>query len=119
LSAQKVIESGRRNADRFRGELFVVYRSDPDPSFEDKRILEANLAVARQSKAQIERLDAEDPIAAIIGFARARSITQIFIGRGTRKHWWQRPGDDLVDLLIHKADGIDVRVFRKRTVLAV
>jgi two-component system sensor histidine kinase KdpD len=111
LNAEKMIESGRRNADRFHGELFVVHVSDPDLSSHDKSTLETNLTVARQLDAHIESLEAEDPVNAIMDFARAHHITQIFIGHSRHENWWQRLWGSFVGRLIREAEGIDVRIF--------
>ena len=111
LNALKMIESGRRNADRFHGELFVAFLSDPDLSSDDKSALETNLTIARQLNAHIEPLEAEDPVVAIMGFARAHGISQIFIGNSTHENWWQRLWGSFVGRLIREAEGIDVRIF--------
>lgn len=112
LDAQKIIESGRRNADRFHGELFVAYVDDPRLSPEDRDTLEANLTLAREMNANIVPLHGqEEPVAAIMEFARTHGITQIFIGHSTHENWWQRLWGNSVDRLIRQAEGIDVRVF--------
>ena len=110
-NAQKMIESGRRNADRFHGELFVVYVSNDSLSPEEESAHEANLAVARRLNARIECLTAEDPVHAIMTFARAHGITQMFVGHTKRENWWSHLFGDTVDQLILEAEGIDVRVF--------
>jgi two-component system sensor histidine kinase KdpD len=111
LNAQKMIQSGRRNADRFHGELLVAFISDPDLSSDDKSALETNLTVARQLNAHIEPLEAEDPVNAIMDFARSHGITQIFIGHSTHENWWLRLWGSFVSRLIREAEGIDVRIF--------
>ncbi|HEV2494872.1 MAG TPA: universal stress protein [Terriglobia bacterium] len=111
VNAKKMIESGRRNADRFHGELFVVYVNEPELTGTEQETLAANLEVARQHKAQIELLESEEPIDAIIDFARTHGITQIFIGHSTQETWWHRLRGNFVDRLIRDAEGIDVRVF--------
>lgn len=111
INGKKMIESGRRNADRFHGELFVVYVNEPELTPAERQTLEANLEVARQNKAQIELLESEEPIDTIIDFARVRGITQIFIGHSTQETWWHRVRGNFVDRLIREAEGIDVRVF--------
>src|SRR5579862_860229 len=111
LNAQKMIESGRRNADRFHGELFVVYVSHGSLSPQEEKELEGNLAVAGQLNARIESLTAEDPVHAIMTFARAHGITQLFVGHTKRESWWSRLFGDTVDQVIREAEGIDVRVF--------
>src|SRR5438552_14441268 len=44
--ARPILESGRRNADRFHGELFVAYVRQADLSPADEAALEENLAIA-------------------------------------------------------------------------
>ncbi len=110
-NAATMLTSGRRNADRFHGELIACYVEQPDLSQDDRVALEANLERARAMDAQVKMLYGEDPIAVIIGFARERGITQIFIGHSLKESWRDRTWGGPVDRLIRAADGIDVRVF--------
>ncbi len=110
-NAAPMISSGRRNAERFHGELFVCYVEQAALSETDRAALEANLAVAREQCAQIEILHGEDPIHAIMSFARERGITQIFVGHSLREGVWTRLFGGAVDRFIRAADGMDVRVF--------
>ena len=107
----EMIRSGRRNADRFHGELVVAYVNNPSLTPEERQRIEASLEVARQLGAEIEPLDGEDPIETIMEFARARGITQIFVARGGQENWWDRWWGSEIDRLIREAEGIDVRVF--------
>jgi two-component system sensor histidine kinase KdpD len=111
VNAQKMIESGRRNADRFHGELFVVYISSDGLPPEDQQALEANLELAQRLNARTEHISAEDVVHAIMDFARAHGITQIFVGHSTHESWWHRLWGGSLDRLIRVAEGIDVRVF--------
>ena len=114
--ARPVLESGRRNADRFHGELFVAYVRQPDLSQDDKAALERNLTIAREMGATIRVLEGHrDPARALITFAREAGITQIFIGHSMRKGWWNRLRGNPVERLIQLAEGIDVRVFPQRS----
>jgi len=111
-----ILESGRRNAERFHGELFVAYVRQPNLSAEDKAALERNLSIARELGATIEVLEGHhDPARALITFARKNGITQIFIGHSMRKGWWNRLRPNPVERVIDLAEGIDVRVFPQRT----
>ena len=113
--ARPILESGRRNAERFHGELFVAYVRQPNISKEDEAALERNLAIAREVCATIRVLEPHrDPARALITFAREIGITQIFIGHSMRKGWWQRLRGNPVERLIDLAEGIDVRVFPQR-----
>jgi two-component system sensor histidine kinase KdpD len=111
FNARKMLESGRRNADRFHGELFVAYVNEPELSTAERETLDANLAMARQLNAHIELLEGEGPIETIMDFARAHGITQIFVGHSTHENWWNRLRGSFVGRLIGEAEGIDVRVF--------
>ena len=109
--AAKMIASGRRNANRFHGELFVAYIDRPDMTPEERSVLERNLDRARAVDARIEALDGEDPADAIMQFARAHGITQIFMGNRVNQNWWDRIFGRPLDRLIRAAENIDVRVF--------
>jgi two-component system sensor histidine kinase KdpD len=106
-----MIESGRRNAERFHGDLTVAYVGQPELSAGDQAALDRNLAIARAAHAHIEILDGEDAIETILKFARERGVTQIFVGHSTREGWWERLTGTPLDRLIRGSNDIDVRVF--------
>jgi two-component system sensor histidine kinase KdpD len=109
-SALEMLQSGRRNADRFHGALLAAYVEQVDLNGEDRSLLEGNMALARQMGAEIHCLHGQDFVSAILGFAREQRITQLFIGhsmRDGRKPFWRGP----VDRLIDAADEFDVRIF--------
>src|SRR6266852_6350841 len=110
-NAAAMIESGRRNADRFHGDLTVAYVRQPELSPEDQAALDRSLAIAQAADAHVEILDGEDPVDAIMTLARERGITQIFVGHSTRQQWWHSLTGTPLDRLIGSADDIDVRVF--------
>jgi two-component system, OmpR family, sensor histidine kinase KdpD len=110
-NAAAMIASGRRNAERFHGDLTVAYVRQPEISADDQAALDRNLAIARDAKAHIEILDGEDPIETILLFARDHGITQVFVGHSTHEHWWERVTGTPLDRLIRDANDIDVRVF--------
>ncbi len=110
-NAAAMIASGRRNADRFHGELSVCYVEQGELSNDDRAAVEASLAAAREARAQVVLLHGEDPIAAIMAYARERGVTQIFLGHSFRQSWWDRIFGGPVDRFIRAAEGIDVRVF--------
>ncbi len=106
-----MVASGRRNADRFHGDLTVAYVRQAEISADDQAALERNLAIARDAKAHIEILDGEDPVETILQFAREHGITQVFVGHSTQERWWERYTGTPLDRLIRGANDIDVRVF--------
>jgi two-component system, OmpR family, sensor histidine kinase KdpD len=111
FDATQMLESGRRNADRFQGEFFVVYVQQPDLSEQGRAVLAQNFEQARKLRANVEVLHDPDAAEAILKFAAERGITQIFVGHSTARHdGWRRFRSTLVDRLIRSAEGIDVIV---------
>jgi len=74
-----MIESGRRNKERFQGELYVIYVRDPAASAEDVTKIDAYLDTAKEAGAVPEVLESDNPISAIVEFAYQNRITQIFV----------------------------------------
>lgn len=109
--ATQMIASGRRNADRFHGELYVAYVEQPDLVEPDRLALERNLGLARENGAHVVLLQGIDAIDAILSFAAEHGITQIFVGHSLRHGWRNRLAGSPVDRLIRRAEGIDVQVF--------
>src|SRR5262249_58001878 len=54
--ASLMIRRGRRQADRFHGELHAVHVRQPRLSMADAKVLEDNLHTAREARAQVEVL---------------------------------------------------------------
>ncbi len=111
VDARQMIESGHRNADRFRGELYVVNVRQRDRSPKVDSVLEENLLYARTLGAQVEVLDEEEWASAVLRFANEHRVTQIFIHHSRNEKWSERLFGSGVDRLIQAAEGIDVRVF--------
>ena len=110
-SATAMLESGKRNADRFHGELIAAHVRQGHLSDEARASLDRNLEMARHAGAHIEILEGDDPIEAILEFAHERGVTQVFVGHGQDSKWWHRWTGGPVGRLIRGAQGIDVRVF--------
>jgi two-component system, OmpR family, sensor histidine kinase KdpD len=110
-NATEMIETARKFAERFHGELVAAYVNQPDLSPEDRDSLEHKLRLAQAAGARIEILHGEDPVSAILDFAKTAGITQLFIGHsqrsGLRPQVWGNP----VDRLVRLSRGMDVRVF--------
>jgi two-component system, OmpR family, sensor histidine kinase KdpD len=110
-NVSEMIEAARTIAERFHGELTVAYVHQPDISAADHARLEERLALAREAGARIEILSGEDPVDAILDFARSSGTTQLFIGHSQRSGLWPRLWGNPVDKLISRSRGMDVRVF--------
>jgi two-component system, OmpR family, sensor histidine kinase KdpD len=110
-NAARMLASGRRNADRFHGELFAIYVMQENLTADDQMALERNVMLARAQNAHVETLEGKDAIKTILEYARSHGITQIFVGHNLRRTWRSRLGGTPLDQLIRDAEGIDVRVF--------
>jgi two-component system sensor histidine kinase KdpD len=112
MNAAQMLESGRRNADRFQGEFYAVYVQQPVRSAQGRTVLEQNLQYARKLGAHVEILGGGDAAEAILDFAAERGITQIFVGHSSvSQSFWRRIRGGLVARLIRSAEGIDVVVY--------
>jgi two-component system sensor histidine kinase KdpD len=93
-NAARMLESARRNVDRFHGELRAVYVTQEHLTPEDRMALER-----------------KDPVGAILDYARLQGVTQIYVGHNLRRNWRARLGGTPLNRLIRDAEGMDVRVF--------
>ena len=110
-NAAKMLASGRRNADRFHGELFAIYVMQENLTADDHIVLDRNVALANAQDAHVETLGGKDAIGTILDYARSHNITQIFVGHNLRRSWRSRLGGTPLDRLVRDAEGMDVRVF--------
>lgn len=111
IPAGAMIESGRRNADRFGGELIVAHVSQAGLAPEPERLLADNLRRAHEAGAEVAMLEGEDFVDAIMPFARARGITQLFVGHSIHRSWRERWRRGALGRLIRVAAEMDVRIF--------
>ncbi|HTP86707.1 MAG TPA: hypothetical protein VMJ34_07165 [Bryobacteraceae bacterium] len=110
-NVSEMIATARSIADKFHGELIGAYVHQPHLSAGDQAALDEKLELAREAGASIEILYGENPVDAILQFARTRGITQLFIGHSQRSGLWSRLWGNPVDKLIYRSRGMDVRVF--------
>lgn len=110
-NVHEMVETARSIAEKFHGELIGAYVHQPHISAPDQAALDEKLTLLRSAGASIEMLHGEDPVDAILQFARARGITQLFIGHSQRAGLWARMWGNPVDKLIYRSRGMDVRVF--------
>jgi two-component system, OmpR family, sensor histidine kinase KdpD len=110
-NARRMLESGRRIADRFHCGFLAVYVRQTGLSEADQKLVDSYLALARELGAQLHILDAKDSIAAILELARAESITQMFVGHSLISRWRELLFGNPLDRVILAADSMDVRIF--------
>ncbi|HWN68508.1 MAG TPA: universal stress protein [Haliangium sp.] len=113
--AATLLRRGSRAAGRLNTDWFVVYVETPDeaPSridAEAQRHLLANIERARELGAEVVRLQARDPVPAIIDFARSHGVGTIIIGRSHRPWWRQLFGRSIPIRLVNQSAGFDVHI---------
>jgi two-component system, OmpR family, sensor histidine kinase KdpD len=108
-NAREMIETARMIAERFHAGMTVAYVKQTELSIEDQAALEGKLALARSAKAQIEILDGDNAVEAILNYANSHGITQLFIGHTQSIRKW--PWSDPVEKLIRRSHGMDLRIF--------
>jgi len=116
-NAAVMIHRGQRQALRFHGELFVVHVQQDHLDATDQRTLDENLRLAREASARVDVLHGEDAVSAILDYARAHGITQLFVGHSTESGWLGRFRLSPVERLVLEAESMDVRVFPPQEVL--
>lgn len=110
-NAERMLGSGSRNRDRFHGELVTAHFNRPEWNAEQRASVEKGLQLAKECGSEIVELDGDDMPDQILGFARQRGITQIYVGQRARETWYERAFGSSLEKLIRAAEGIDVRVF--------
>jgi len=113
-NAGLMIQRGKRQAERFHGDLFVAYVEQHGLSLPDQAMLERNLRTAREAGAHIAMLHGEDVVAAILEFANRNGITQIFVGHSQRKGFLEQFRTNPVERLILESGSIDIRIFPQK-----
>ena len=69
------------------------------------------MPAVRSLGARFTRLEARKAVPAIVEFARANSVTQIFVGHSLEAGWRSYLTRGTLDRLISAAEGMDVRIF--------
>lgn len=110
-NARRMLESGRRNADRFHCELLALYIRQRKLAGPDEALIESHLEMARSLGAKVHVLAAADWVSAILQFARAQAVTQLFLGHSFESRWHEMLFSNPLDKLIRAADAMDVRIF--------
>jgi two-component system, OmpR family, sensor histidine kinase KdpD len=110
-NVQAMIETAQTMAKRFHAEVIAAYVNQPNISPRDQAALDERLEIAKSAGAHIEILRGEDPVSAILDFAREKGITQLFIGHSQRSGMGAQLMGNPVDRLIQRSRGMDVRIF--------
>jgi two-component system sensor histidine kinase KdpD len=110
-----LLRRGARMAGRLNTDWFVVYVETPQEAphridAEAQRHLLDNFERARELGAQVVRLQAADPVPALIDFARTHGVGRIVLGRSQQPWWRQVFGRSVMQRLVAEAVDFDVLI---------
>jgi len=114
-NAAALLRRGSRMAGRLNTDWFVVYVETPNEAptriaSDAQRHLIDNITRARELGAEVRRLQATDPVPALIEFARRHHVSHILIGRSHQARWRRRLGLTFMHRMIEAADGFDLHL---------
>jgi two-component system, OmpR family, sensor histidine kinase KdpD len=110
-----LLRRGSRLAGRLNTDWFVVYVETPDESplriaADAQRYLIDNIARARELGAQVRRLQARDPVPALLAFARSHGVSHIIVGQSHQPWWKRRLGLTFVHRMLLEAGTFDLHI---------
>ncbi len=111
----KLIRAAKRMAAGLHADLIAVYVQTPrtaDLSAVDRDRLTQNMRLAESLGATTATLAGENAARELIGFARARNVGKIVVGKSERPRWKEVLFGSFIDNLIRESGDIDVYVVR-------
>jgi two-component system sensor histidine kinase KdpD len=113
--ATMLLRRASRLAGRHSTDWFVVYVETPGEAperidAEAQRKLLTNSEKARELGAEVVRLRADDPVDAILDFARSHSVGHIIVGRSHLSWWKQMLGRSIPLRLVKEGAGFDIHI---------
>jgi two-component system sensor histidine kinase KdpD len=113
--AAALLRRGSRLAGRLNTDWFVVYVETPGESptriaSDAQRYLIENIERARELGAQVRRLQARDPVPALLEFARTHGVTHIIVGQSHQPWWKRRLGLTLVHRMLLQGGNFELHV---------
>ena len=111
--SEDLIRRGARVAQRARGDLLVVHVRERDDA--DARAWLSKIdQLVRDLGGELQVVDADDPVDAVLGLAYRQYVTQIVIGEPLRSRWQELIRGSFVNRLIRRATNIDIHVIARR-----
>ena len=112
--AGELLRRGARLAGRLNTDWYVVYvetpREAPDRiDSAAQRMLHKHIEQARELGAEVVRIQAPDPVDALLDFARSHAVGHILVGR-TRRPWWRLPHRDFMQRMVREAEDFDLHI---------
>lgn len=111
----RIVERAARIAGRLNTHWYVAHVRTPAEAghrldSESERRLHDVLEGAQRIGAEVVRLDSADVVTGLLGFARARGVEHLVLGRSLRTRWQELWREGPLFRLIRAADDIDVHI---------
>jgi two-component system sensor histidine kinase KdpD len=117
-SSAMLIRRGRRIADFLRADCFAVHvtgRADlTHLGAHQRRAVEQYLNFARNLHIETRLLEADDPVHALLDFARRNRITQLYVARPRQRTWPDLFGRDLISRIVRMGRDLRVAIVAER-----
>jgi two-component system sensor histidine kinase KdpD len=113
-----LIRRGRRIADFLRADCFAVHvsgRADlTHLGAQQRQAIEQYLNFARNLHIETRLLEADDPVHALLDFARRNRITQLYLARPRQRTWPDLLGRDLISRIVRMGRDLRVAIVAER-----
>jgi two-component system, OmpR family, sensor histidine kinase KdpD len=115
FTSRRLIRKACRIAEQLNAPWYVVYVETPSESTKVmstanfKELLD-NINLASELGAEVEWINADEAVPALLDFARRAGITKIILGQSHAAPWRRWLGLDVKDKLLSQAAGFDVEV---------
>jgi len=110
--SEDLISRGGRIAQRTQGDLLAVHvaagEREPDPAW-----LQRVGKLVQDLGGELQILQADDPVEAVLSFAYRQHVTQILVGESLRSRWQELLLGSFVNRLIREASKIDIHVIAR------
>jgi two-component system, OmpR family, sensor histidine kinase KdpD len=110
-SSAMLIRRGKRVADYIHADCLAVHVGDDT---HDREAVERHMSFARNLRIETHVIQGKDVSSALASFARARGVTQIFIGRSAPLPWWKRYEETIVQQLVRQARDMQITIVAER-----
>lgn len=110
-SSANLIRRGKRVADYLQAECLAVHVAT-DPAGRDA--VERHLSFARNLRIETHLLEGHDIPLTLTEFARARGVTQIFMGRSVPPVWWNPFSETVVQRVVRHARDMQITIVAEK-----
>jgi two-component system sensor histidine kinase KdpD len=110
-SSAILIRRGKRVADYLHAECLAVHVGEDSTN---REAVERHMTFARNLRIETHVIPGRDVPSAVASFARARGVTQIFMGRSSPLPWWKRYRETIVQRLVRQTSDMQITIVAER-----